>query len=316
MDSRELIQNFVESCVGIDKTQAKQLILNKEIWQYEEEFNNDVVHYTESDIAKIFVEKLHIYKPNTFNAIIDIYKKFYQYCVNKNYIERNPFKLSVDLNYEYLIRYAIDNGNVEFYEKEYIMERCSLEPYNVSYYKAIAFSLFEGVHDFKELVIDIKNVDFYHNIIRIKDRNFIFSDELKGYYQDVLAMKQFEGEKRPYGLEEGLLIRRIIGSRKGISYPKEDDRYYAQIAQTYSKRMQHIGLSQDVIYDSGVIHFFINRVGKEKMFDLLLSEKDKGDITISNKELAVLLKEHGIKSSPKKFRFCYKPYMIMLKYQE
>lgn len=316
MESRAVVENFISNCKGVDKTQAKQLILNKEIWKYEEEFNNDVVHYTEANIANIFVEKLKIYKPNTFNAIIDIYKKFYQYCVKSQYIDKNPFHMSTDLNYEYLIRYAIDNGNVEYYEKDFVMERCNQETYNIPYYKAIAFSLFEGIHDFKELVIDMKDVDFYHNIIRLRERNFVFSDELRGYYQEVQGMKQFEGEKRPYDLEEGLLVRRIVGSRKGISYPKTDDRYYAQIAQTYSKRMQHIGLSQDVIYDSGVIHFFLHRVGKDKMFDLLLSEKDKGDITASNKELAVLLKEYGIKSSPKKFRFCYKPYMIMLKYQD
>jgi|GEM_PF-4855959 len=305
MDSKKIILKYIESQKGYIKKRAIEKILNKEIWQYEEEFGSSVARFTEENIRDIIILKLESWRTRTILDTTNVYEGFYTFCYKSGFRDNNPFEMSARLNKDYLLRYAVENLDIPIYSKHDIVKACnsSILP---SYTKAIALSIFEGIRDLKELAnITMEIVDLNNNVIHLPDRDFYFSNDLKEYYSEVRRLDKETFGKRTIVFYPELLIKSTSANQ------------LAAVNKRYAARLAEANLGVRDIYDSGLINYLISELGYEGTIEKLeMKAFNKGIVVENNKELEVLLKKYGCEVEPKELRFDFAPYVVKMKYKK
>lgn len=314
MDSLKILEEFGE--VSSENKKIQNYIEKQKPFLYEEAYSTDFIHYTDEDLMDMFICKFHYYKPSVMSAVFGKYRRFYEFCVTRGYISWNPFRNSKFLSYEYLVRMAAGRGNIPYYSRTCVTERCESVPFSSAYYKSIGLSVFEGVRSYAELArLKWKDVDWEQGKLMLGDRTISVSQELLGAYQ---AMREYEcfrnGETTlQFDRTSDALIRPLI--RHGQKNPagNSNPRY---LSNAISKKMSGLGFTAAGLYDSGIMYKLTEAFGKEWICDYLLTEGGGGKEAVArkNRELEAFFEEAGIPMSGRDFGFDFKGYGLLLKY--
>lgn len=307
METLALLNEF--GLVNDKCKKTAEYIIKQNPMQYEEEYGLALVHWTDRNFLDMLIYKMRFYKMFSLGNVMSRYNIFYEYCVEKGYINHNPFHESKYLSTAYIQSEILESGNLPYYTRDYIKQKCLEYTDNKYYYLSIALSIYEGIRNFKELSkIKYSDIDFNTRKIDNYD-GIVISKELLECYGRLHEMEYFESnQKRYFDDTDGLLIRRI--NKNGFDSLKTDN------ARNLSAAMQKVGLVQSVIYDSGLIYRLCNEIGKEKLIQYMMysEETDKIYKIENNRELKKLFDKLGINMSVKNFVYDYRVYALGIKY--
>lgn len=314
MDSLKRLEEF--EAVSQECRKIGAYIRKQEPYLYEEEYGVDLLHYSDEDLMDLFIRKFGHYKPSVMSVVFGKYRRFYEWCLEKQYISWNPFDNSKFLSYEYLVRMAAANGNVPYYSRDYVVQLCEGQDGAADYYKAIALSLFEGVKSYSQLArLEWADFDRERRLLSLEGRKISVSQELAEAYQRLREDGYFQAGDRRMALDQdsGALILPLIRYGQQHSLSRENYRY---LSNAMSRKMKALGLSASGLYESGIMHCLVQRFGKEAVLGYLLPDQpvEKAVMTRKNRELEAFFKEHGISLTGRDFSFDFKGYGLLLKY--
>ncbi|MCI8495537.1 MAG: hypothetical protein HFI74_07640 [Lachnospiraceae bacterium] len=316
----------MESLMRLDEFEAVSLeyqkignyIRKQDPFRYEEEYGRDFVHYTDEDLMDLFIRKFGHYKPSVLSVVFGKYRRFYGWCVERQYIFENPFENSKFLSYEYLVRMAAANGNVPYYSREYVVELCETQNEAAAYYKAIALSLFEGVKSYSQLArLKRTDLDIEKRALMVGAQRLVVSLELLEAFDMLRECAYLQIGERRLALDQDsdALILPLIRYGQQRSLSGENYRY---LSNAISRKMKSLGLSASGLYESGIMDRLVKHFGSEEILTYLLPEHplEKKWMTQKNRELEGFFRENGISLSGRDFSFDFKGYGLLLKYGE
>lgn len=304
MDTLELLKEFCS--VNSKYKRLGTIIERQNPVQYESEYGAPLADWTDEILMDLFIYKLGFYKMSSLENRLVAYSEFYRYCAEAGYIRRNPFYKSKYLSYSYLVSEIAESGNVPFYTREYLMDKC-LEQDSSAYFVALVFSIYEGIRSCPELEkIKYKDVDFENKTFKLDGYNqLILSDELLAAYKRHYLEEVFVyGDRQKFFDDtQGLLIKPVkIGNKPASS-------------NNLPKKFMNLGLKIPGVYDSGLITRVIRVIGKDALIQYLISDgMDKWQKVMNNRQMEEVLKQCGYNRLPKYFVYDYKVYGYCLKY--
>lgn len=310
MKSIEILKEY--GMMGEKQKKVSAYILNQNPMKYEKEYGAEFIYWTDEMFVDFFICKLKYYKMFSLGNVISRYHAFCRYCADQGYIRSNPLDNSMYFTYMYLINKIVSSGNLSFYTREDVINRCAESEEKFPYYLSVALSVLEGIRDYKTLsALKLSDVDFETGKLR-RIAGIVLSKELLNAYtqmHDMPYFKSSEKRKDMFDDSEGYLIRRII-------QPGEKHSNSATAANVLASHMNKLGFRQTVLYDSGVIQRVCALMGRDKFTAYMCPESvSKAQKIQNNKEIGQILHTLGIPMSVKNFVYDYRVYALAMKYQ-
>lgn len=309
MTTIEVIREFGR--IDDKSRKTAEYIERRNPMQYETEYGADLLHWSDENLLDYLIHKLGFYKMFSLGNVISRYNAFYQYCVGQGYISVNPIANSKCFTSLYLMNEIIEAGNVPYYTREFICNRCREQGENAPYFLSITLSIYEGFKDYKTLSqIRYTDVDFERGTVRGKP-GLCLSEELRENYRLLHEMEFYQAGKRRQFFDdsEDWLIRRLVANGKERSESRN-------VMRIISNAVQKIGLEQSVLYDSGLMMRLCDRMGEEELLAHMLytDEISKWEKVNRNREMEKIFEELGIEISVKNFMYDYRIYALCLKH--
>ncbi|MEY8352531.1 hypothetical protein AALB39_04150 [Lachnospiraceae bacterium 54-53] len=318
MDSKKVIREFAT----IDRKTAlsAQLIDGQKLYEYEEEYGTDLVHFSDKILFDILITKKKNYRMTYLSQLLTAYNMLYDYCRDKGYINGNPLEDSVYFQPEHLITKIASLGNVKLYSRDHIKQKCEEMQYNIPYYLSIALLIYEGVYDISTLAsIKYSDVDFKKGIIHHDNLNIKISDELISIIREMYRMDQYEifvqrgktsyVKMKDFYDENNFLIRQVTKGKMASDDPKRH-------MKVISDKLLATGLNSIFLYDSGLIFRLVDEIGLEKFLDIMEFETKNRRTAEDVLLLQNLFDKWGVKVSVSFFVFNYRVYIPLLKYNK
>lgn len=286
-------------------------MLSHELDIAEKKYMTEFENWNSNMILDFLINEKKFVKMPTIKCILLIYKKYYDFCIEKGLRKDNP-TVSNLFDVEQIMQTIASNKELlHFYTRQEVIDRCNSQG-NAPAHLSLVLSILDGVDVLDDLAeILYEDVDFENKVIHYQDKyeNIILGDDTLQAYKDFQMLEKYKKGKNTwvFGTNPNYLIR-----RKYIIW-KEDDADDDIGRKVLSRQLKLLGFEHNDLKTSGMLTRIVRKIGVEKFLTLMLSNDSREDVKENNLFLQKTLQSLGINISVPNFKYNYKLYALAIK---